>query len=313
MTTVLVTGASGFVGRAVCARLRAAGFHVLAATRLGRPVPEGCEPRPAPDLAPDADWRAALAGADFVVHAAARVHNMKERPDEARAAHHRANFEGALSLARQALEAGTRRLVFISTAKVLGEESPPGRAFSDDSPANPQDPYARSKRQAEEGLLRLPGLETAILRPPLVYGPGAKGNLHALMSLIYKGIPLPLGLVRNRRSLIGLDNLADGALCLLTHPAAPGNTFLIKDITLSSGALAGKLGQALGRPARLLPLPPALIAGGARLLGKRAMADRLLGSFEIGATRLETALGWRPQSGSQDEFARMAAAFRQGL
>lgn len=311
--TVLVTGANGFVGQALCRHLRAKGWRVLAALRPGRPAPSDCEPRPAPDLAPDADWSQALAGASHVVHAAARVHRIGESGELALAAHERANHLGTRRLAEQAQQAGVKRFVFLSTAKVMGERSPPGRPFSDADTPQPEDAYAKAKRAAEQALLAQPGLDCAILRPPLVYGPGAGANLESLMRLILKGIPLPFDLVANRRSLIGRSNLAAGVDCLLNHPDATGKTFLIKDLTVSTPELIRLLARALDRPARLWPVPTGLLKLGAALTGRKDLAERVLGSLEIDDSALRGNLGWQPPADPQQDLKAMAQAFIQGL
>ncbi|MFA6020124.1 MAG: NAD-dependent epimerase/dehydratase family protein [Rhodospirillales bacterium] len=311
--TVLVTGANGFVGQALCRHLGKQGWRVLAALRPGRPAPPDCESRPAPDLEPDADWGPALDGATHVVHAAARVHQMGESGELAEKAHQRANYRGTLALAEQAAAAGVKRFVFLSTAKVMGEHNPPGHPFSDaDAPA-PEDAYARAKRAAELSLLALPGLDCAILRPPLVYGPGAGANLGSLMRLILKAIPLPFGLVANRRSLIGLSNLAAGVESLLNHPDATSKVFLIKDLDVSTGELIQLLAKALGRPARLVPVPVPLLKLGAALTGKQDMAERILGSLEIDDSALRRGLGWQPPADPHHDLKAMANAFIQGL
>lgn len=311
--TVLVTGASGFVGRAVCRHLQGQGWRVLAAVRPGRQVPEGCEARPAPDLGPGADWRPALEGASHVIHAAARVHQMGESGEAAEQAHLTANLEGTLKLASQAGEAGVQRFVFVSTAKVMGEHSAKGHPFTENDTPAPQDAYARAKLKAEEALLRMRGLPTAILRPPLVYGPGATANLESLMRLILKGIPLPFGLVDNQRSLIGIGNLAQALGLLLEHPKAAGQTFLIRDLDVSTPGLIRLLAQALGRKARLLAVPPILLDGMARLLGKGDLADRVLGSLAVDDAHLRGTLGWNPLHEPGQELARMAESYIKTL
>jgi nucleoside-diphosphate-sugar epimerase len=311
--TVLVTGANGFVGQAVCKHLKEKGWRVLAAVRANRPVPEGCEARPSPDLTPDADWQAALSGATHVVHAAARVHQMGESGDAALQAHLKANRDGTLALADQAQRAGVGRFVFVSTAKVMGEHNPPGQPFCDSDPPHPEDAYAISKRAAEEGLLAMPGMACAVLRPPLVYGPRVTANLQSLMRLIVKGYPLPFGRVANRRSLIGVGNLASAVGHLLEHPDASGKTFLIKDLDVSTPELIQRLARALNRPARLLPVPPALLSFGAGLLGKGDLAERILGSLEIDDGHLRHTLGWAPKIDPAWELKRMAKAFSLDL
>lgn len=310
---VLVTGANGFVGQAVCRRLCNEGWRVLAAVRPGRPAPEGCEPRPAPGLAPDADWRPALDGARYVIHAAARVHQMGESLETAEQAHRDANFLGTLALAEQARRNGIQRFVFISTVKVMGEHSRSGRPFSDIDEPGPMDAYARSKWAAEQALLALPGLEVACLRPPLVYGPGATANLKSVMRLVHKGIPLPFGLIRNRRSLIGVTNLAAAAILLLTHPNACGKSFLIKDLDVSTPDLIRLLAGALGCRARLLAAPPRFLNLLARLSGRQGLAERLLGDLAVDDSGLRQTLGWKPVLTPEAELRRMAEAFIRGL
>ncbi len=311
--TVLVTGASGFVGHAVCRHLQDRGWRVLAAVRPGRQAPEGCEERPAPDLGPGADWRPALEGASHVIHAAARVHRMGESGESAEQAHLTANLEGTLGLAGQAVEAGVQRFVFVSTAKVMGEHNPEGRPFTDDDAPAPQDAYARAKFKAEGALLRMQGLECAILRPPLIYGPGATANLESLMRLILKGIPLPFGMVDNQRSLIGIGNLAQALGLLLEHPKAAKRAFLIRDLDVSTPGLIRLLAKALDRKARLLPIPPFLLDGTARLLGKGDLADRVLGSLVIDDAHLRGGLGWTPLHEPGQELARMAESYIKTL
>ncbi|MCC7166132.1 MAG: NAD-dependent epimerase/dehydratase family protein [Rhodospirillales bacterium] len=312
---ILVTGASGLVGGAVVRHLAAAALPVIAAMRRPNPIREGVAVRPIGDLGPETDWRGALAGAESVVHAAARVHQIDERLDDALAVYRLANRDGTLRLARQAREAGVKRFVFISTAKVMGEFSPQGRPFTENDPPRPVDAYAISKWEAEQELLALDGLECVILRPPLVYGPGVRANLESLMRVLARGLPLPLGAIANRRSLVGVTNLAEAARLALGHPMAPGRTYFVTDTTLSSPELVRQIAQAMGRPARLIPIPPGLIRLGGWVLRRPEIVDRLLGSLEISAQRLTAELGWTPILDPARELARMAEEFRvkQGL
>jgi nucleoside-diphosphate-sugar epimerase len=302
--TVLVTGANGLVGQAACRHLARNGWRVLAGVREGRAAPEGCERRPAPDLTAKADWRPALEGATHVLHAAARVHQMGESPATAQRLHNEANRDGTLALAEQAGQMGVERFVFVSTAKVMGEHNPPGRPFRDEDAPSPEDAYAQAKRQAELGLLSMPGLSVAILRPPLVYGPGAGANLEALIRLIAKGVPLPFSLIRNKRSLIGLGNLISALETLLVHPQASGRAFLIRDLDVSTPELIRLLARAMGMPARLWPLMPGLMKLGAALLGKSDLAERILGSLWIDDASLRRDLGWHPAVSPEDEIGR---------
>lgn len=296
---VLLTGASGFVGRAILELLLARGHAVVAALRQ--------EPR---DLNPlvkvarfdgldsSTDWRAILVGVDTVIHSAARVHVMKETEADPLTAFRKVNVNGTLNLARQAVEAGVKRFVFISSIKVNGEGTPKGRPyFADDVPA-PGDPYGVSKMEAEAGLRALAeetGLEVVIIRPVLVYGPGVKANFWAMMRWLDKGVPLPFGAIDNRRSLVALANLADLVLTCVDHPAAANQTFLVSDgEDLSTSELLRRMAGALGRPARLLPVPSVLLRWGATLLGRQSLSQRLCGSLQVDIEKTCSLLGWKP-------------------
>lgn len=297
---VLLTGASGFVGQAVQARLLADGVHQLrCAQRQLPPVPAaGVEFCLAPSLGPDSDWTAALDGVDALIHCAARVHVMEEQATDPLAEFRRANVEGTLRLARQAVESGVRRMVFVSSIKVCGEQTHEGEAFYADAVPKACDPYGISKLEAEEGLLALAaasGLEVVIVRPPLIYGPGVKANFLNMLRWLSNGIPLPLGAIRNRRSLVALDNLVDLLVLCLEHPSAAGESFLVSDgEDLSTSELLLRLGQALGRPARLLPVPQRWIEGAARLVGRQDLSQRLCGSLQVNIDKTRDRLGWTP-------------------
>lgn len=296
---VLVTGASGFVGIPTCQRLLVDGHQVIAAVRRDdAPVADGVEKRKTGELGADTDWRAALEGIDAVVHLAARAHVMRDGAADPLALFRRINRDGAIRLAEQAAAAGVRRLLFVSSIKVNGEATRPDRPFTADDPPAPVDPYGISKAEAEAGLAEIAartGLSLAILRPPLVHGPGAKGNLATLIRVIEKGWPLPLGAIDNRRSLIGVANLAD-ALAFLVASDAQGR-FLIRDgEDLSTPELIRRLAQAIDRPARLLPVPVGLLRFLGRLTGRSAAIDRLTGSLVVDDSRLRE-LGWTPPIG----------------
>lgn len=324
MSRVLVTGATGFVGTALVARLRAGGHTVRAAVRRDLP-PElaadpGVETVPVAALDPGADWRAALDGVDAVIHAAARVHQMNEDADTADADYHRENAEATGALARAAGARGVGRFVLVSTVKVLGEAT--GAApFDDSTPPAPADPYGRSKLAAERALAAVAaetGMAAVALRPPLVYGPGVGANFRALMRLATLPAPLPLGAIHNRRSLIARTNLADAlALAATGAPrlAAPGRfeAYLVSDgIAVSTTELVRCLGAALGRRPLLLPVPPALLRLGLTALGRRAIADRLLGSLEVDDRRFVATAGWRRPVDFTAALAELAAASRRG-
>ena len=286
----VVTGATGFVGRAVCARLLKSGWRVRGLARTLRPQPpQGIELRLL-DLERE-DPATALEGADVVFHLAGRAHILEDTSKDPGAAFQSANSEATAQLAHAAVKAGVSSFLFASTAKVHGEESP-GRPFTErDAPA-PQDPYSHSKWDAEQ---RLRGIlpHSTILRPPLVYGPGVGANFLRLMKLVERGIPLPLASVNNRRSMIFVGNLADCFVSCATLPAASGRTFLVSDgEDVSTPQLLQRLGTHMNTPANLWPCPPSLLRFGATVLGKRPEADRLLGSLQLDSSAV-LGVGWR--------------------
>ena len=290
---VLVTGATGFVGRALCNQLSAIGHTVIPAVRHGSGLPNEVVTS---DIGSSTDWRMALAGCDAVVHLAARVHMIREAERDPLALYRRTNTEATLNLARQAAQARVKRFVFISTIKVNGEgRDAPYRET--DAPA-PEDEYALSKWEAELGLHRIAqetGLEVVILRPPLVYGPGVKANFRRLIETVARGWPLPLGAVRNRRSLLYLGNFVDAIRLCLEHPGAAEQTFLLDDgEPVSTPQLIRALAAAMRRPARLLPVPPWLLEFAGALLGKRAAVTRLTGSLYVDSSMIRSRLGWAP-------------------
>lgn len=316
--TVLVTGGTGLVGGALVRRLaQLADQPVRAASRAVdvAPVP-GVEHHTLPPLGPHADFGPALSGVRVVVHLAARVHIMQEHAFDPLAAFREVNTAGTLALARQAASSGVRRFVFVSSIKVNGEQTEPGHAFRHDDRPAPQDPYGISKREAEDGLRALEaatGLEVVVVRPPLVYGAGVKANFAALMHAVQRGLPLPLGAVTgNRRSFVAVDNIVDLLVACLDHPAAAHQTFLVSDgEDLSTADLLRRLGRALNRPPRLIPVPTALLHVGAVLLGRRDQAQRLLGNLQVNIDHTRTTLGWMPPVSVDEALRRAAEGFRQ--
>lgn len=313
---VLVTGANGFVGQALCPLLEKAGWEVRRATRSAAAASNpAANSFAVGNIGAQTDWRKPLEGISAVVHLAARVHLMQDDARDPLAQYRAVNRDGTENLARQAAEAGVRRLVYLSSIKVNGERTTEQPFRADDAP-HPQDSYARSKWEAEQALQRVAaatGLETVILRPPLVYGPGVKANFLRLMRLVERGIPLPLGTVDNRRSLLYLGNLADAVRACLAHPAAAGKTFLLSNggAPLSTPALIRALATALGKPARLLPVPPFLLRLTGRLTGKDTEIARLLDSLEIDGTPIERELDWQPPYSLDEGLASTAAWFHE--
>lgn len=303
---ILITGASGFVGCRLGSRLEAEDRNVRCAVRNLSPIENAVV---VDDLGPDTQWNKALRDVNTVIHLAARVHVMRDTAVDPFAEFRRVNVAGTLNLARQVVATGAKRFIFISTVKVNGEETTFGRPFTSEDLASPQDAYGISKHEAEEGLRHLAedtGLEVVIIRPPLVYGPGVKGNFHSMMRWINKGIPLPLGAIHNQRSLIALDNLVDFIVTCIDHPAAANQTFLVADgEDLSTTDLLRRVGQAMGKPARLIPVPMSVLKFGARLLGKQAMAQRLCGNLQVDISKAREVLGWSPPV-SVDEGLRRA-------
>ena len=309
---VLVTGANGFVGTALSARLAASGFEVVPAVRCKSGVPLAVV---VGNLDASTDWRSALSGCDAVAHLAARVHVMNDTAQNPLALYRETNTEATLNLARQAAQAGVKRFVFISTIKVNGE----GRAEpyrENDLPA-PEDAYAISKWEAEQGLwliARETGMEVVILRPPLVYGPGVKANFLRLMQTVQKGWPLPLGAIHNRRSLLYLGNFVDAIRVCVEHPAAAGQTFLLDDgEAVSTPELIRAVGQAMGRPARLLAVPVGVLELAGGLIGKRAAVARLTGSLFVDSSLIRSRLGWTPPYTLHQGLAATVADWQRSL
>ena len=296
---VLVTGASGFVGKTLCAHLASLNFDVVATVQK---LPDALVPkvnyRIVTEICASTVWDYVLAGVHTVIHCAARVHLMNDQAQDPLTEFRCVNTLGTETLARATAHCRAKRLIFLSSIKVNGESTPPDAPFDQTSPAKPQDPYAISKWEAEQALTQIAtetGLEVVILRCPLVYGPGVKGNFLRLLQAVDRGIPLPLALARNRRSLIYLDNLTDAITTCLTHPAAAGKTYLVNDgEDVSTAELISRIAQALGKPSRLWPCPLGLIELAGRMTGKSDEIARLLGSLCIDSSKIRSELDWTP-------------------
>lgn len=319
MRKLLLTGASGFVGGAVAAQLSRLG--TVALLLAGRnPVPELMTSAVFVQVAEmDAatNWAAALEDVEVVIHCAARVHVMSDTASDPLAEFRKVNVAGTLNLARQAVAAGVKRFIFISSIKVNGERTALGRPFTADDLPAPVDAYGISKMEAEQGLRALAaesGLEAVIIRPVLVYGPGVKANFRSVMSWLNRGVPSPLGGLCNRRSLVGLDNLVDLILTCIDHPAAANQTFLVSDgEDLSTTQLLQRMAQALGRSPRLLAVPAFLLEAAAAMLGKRAMAQRLCDSLQVDIGKTRDCLGWVPPVSVDVALAKTAEDFQARL
>jgi len=302
MMRVLVTGANGFIGQAICHELMRGGFAITAAVRqtdneIFSELLRGPMLVQVGDIGVTTDWNESLKDADVIIHLAARVHVMHESAINTLQAYRQVNVLGTERLARAAAKLGIRRFIFLSSIKVNGEVTQ-GRPFSDQSAANPRDLYAVSKWEAEQLLGQISnetGMEIVIVRSPLVYGPHVKANFLKLLRLLNRGIPLPIAGVRNLRSLIYVGNLVDALIACATHPAAAGQTYLVSDgEDVSTPQLVQKITHALHKPNRIFPVPVAFMRGAAKLFGKSAAINRLTQSLVIDSSKIRKDLGRQP-------------------
>jgi nucleoside-diphosphate-sugar epimerase len=307
--TILVSGANGFIGRALVSALVFHGVSVRGGVRAACRSSHAFPCVALGDISASTDWSLALVGVDCVIHLAARVHVMHETESDALAAYRSMSVDGTRRLAEQAAAAGVRRLVYLSSIKVNGERthrSPQGPAprdgdiagFTHINPPAPEDPYGISKWEAEQALWEVSlktGLEVIVVRPPLVYGPGVKGNFLRLLRWVARGAPFPLGAVHNQRSLVGLDNLVDLLIRCVDHPAAAGQTFLVSDgQDLSTPELVRLLARAMDKTPRLIPVPVPLLRLAGRMIGKGGEVDRMVGSLQINSSFTRETLNWTP-------------------
>ena len=295
---ILITGANGFIGQALCKRLIADGHNVRGAVRSAAQMtllPSDGEGTLVGDIGRETDWSEALDGIECVVHLAARVHIMSKSAADRLSVFREVNVEGTKRLAQQAAEAGVKRLVYVSSVKVNGEDN--SEPYTEMDMASPRDPYGISKWEAEQVLYKIAsdkGLEVVVLRLPLVYGPGVKANFLRLLKLIHKCIPLPFGLVHNRRSMLYLGNLVSAIMTCLKHPGAAGETFLISDgEDISTVDLVRKMASAMDRRSVLLPVSLVMLKALGTLTGKKADIDRLTGSLCLDSSKIRVLLDWQ--------------------
>jgi nucleoside-diphosphate-sugar epimerase len=311
---VLVTGSNGFVGGALCEALRRSGHQVVQARHVVPNIARHPEEIVVTGtVGPKTEWSKALTGVNQVVHLAARVHVMRDLSTNSLAEFRTVNVAGTLNLARQAAAAGVGRLVYMSSVKVNGEATLPMHAFKETDPPSPKDAYGISKDEAEQGLRKLAtqvNMEIVIIRPPLVYGPEVRANFAALMRAVRAGWPLPLGAIKNSRSLVGLDNLVDFTTCCLRHPLAANETFLVSDgHDLSTPELIRRLADAGNLRARLLPVPTNWLSAGASLIRKSDALHRLCGDLKVDISKAKQVLNWSPPF-SVDEGLRRTMNFK---
>ncbi len=312
MSRVLVTGASGFVGRTLCGALTKAGYRVRAAVRdPGRAPPDAAEIVTVGDLGADTSWHPALEGVDLAIHLAARAHVMNDRGNGE--AYREVNARGTQNFAAHCAAARVRRLVFLSSVKVNGEAAAE-RPYSALDEPRPQDAYGVSKYEAERFAMQVgeqSGMEVAIVRAPLMYGPGVKANFARLMRWVDQERLLPLGAVANRRSLLSLWNLSDLLAVLLAHPAAPGQVWMASDgEDVSTPELIRRLARAMNRRVRLVAVPTALLRAAGSVLGRGAEVMRLCGSLTVDIDSTRGRLGWSPPLSLDEGLARTVAWYR---
>lgn len=314
----LVTGANGFVGKYLCAELLRQGQLVRAAVRsASSPIPD-IEVVTINAIDGEINWANALRDVDVVIHLAARVHVMREAASDPLAEFLKVNLHGTANLAQQAVAAGVKRFVYVSSIKVNGEQAAEAQPFAESDNPNPQGPYALSKFQAEQALQRIAqetGLEVVIVRPPLVYGPGVKGNFISLLAAIDREVPLPLAGARNARSLIYIGNFVDALImCATHHPAAAGKIYLVSDgEDISTAILVEKIAMALGRKSRSFYFPPTLLRTAAVLLGRAQQVDRLFGSLCVNGEKIRRELAWTPPYTMEQGLRATADWYRKSL
>lgn len=317
MPAILITGASGFVGRALCAKMLAAGWQVygtLLPSESTAALVLGVDPVVIEPLGPETHLRHVLIGIDIVVHLAARVHVIRETSSEPIYDFRRTNTLGTTNLAREAAEHGVKRLVFMSTIGVNGDNSF-NKPYTEVDTPHPHNPYSVSKYEAELALKEISkktGMDIVIIRAPIIYGPRNPGNFLSLLEVVNKEVPLPLASVNNSRSLIYVGNLVSALAICATHPFAAGQTYLVSDCEdVSTPELISRVAIALGVPARLFPFPVCLMHAVGRLTGKYAAVNRLTGSLTVDSSKIRQDLGWLPPFTMEEGLRDTALWFKQ--
>lgn len=302
--TILITGHTGFVGQALVNSLAAENIRLVGRRKLEHQTADFF------NKALDANeyFADCLEGVTVVVHAAARVHVMSDTASDPLEAYRAVNLAGTLNLARQAAAAGVKRFIFISSIKVNGEGTIPGKPYTPFDQADASDPYGISKAEAEQALKLLAaetGMELVIIRPPLVYGPGVKANFAAMLKLARRNLPLPLGAIHNRRSMVALDNLIDLIVTCIDHPKAANQTFLVSDDNdVSTTELLKLMVKAHGKKPWLIPVPMSWFRLAGRVSGKQAVVDRLCGNLQVDISHTKETLGWKPPVSVQEGIRR---------
>lgn len=302
--TILITGHSGFIGQALVLSLASRDLRLVGRRVLDHQTNVFFKK----ELTSTENYTDSLAGVLTVIHTAARAHIMEDESTDPLTEYRKVNVDGTLNLARQAADAGVKRFIFISSIKVNGEQTQAGFRFNATDIPEPEDPYGVSKFEAEQVLLTLAQntqMEVVIIRSPLVYGPGVKGNFANMINVVKKGIPLPLGAIHNRRSLVALDNLVDLIVTCIDHPLAANQVFLAADgQDLSTTELLKGLAKAMGQPSRLIPVPCCLLTLGANMLGKKTIAQKILGSLQVDISKAQDSLGWNPPLSVEEGLKR---------
>jgi nucleoside-diphosphate-sugar epimerase len=312
--SLLITGANGFVGRSLCARSANEGWKVRGAVRGPELLGGGAASICVGEINERTDWSEALPGVDVVIHLAARVHVMREDAADPLAEFRRVNVAGTEHLARAAAGHGAKRLVYVSSVKVNGEQTTGESKFKESDIPHPEDPYGISKWEAEQVLHRVAGetgLEVVIVRPPLVYGPAVKGNFAQMLAVVARGMPLPFASILNLRSLIYVENLADALIACASHPAATGQTYLVSDgEDISTPALLRRLAMEMGVSSHIFACPPALLRLAGKMTGKSRQIDRLLGSLQVDNGKICRELNWVPPYSLQQGLHATAEWYR---